>query len=100
MLDTPCLLVLEALFEVVGMRLVLGGDPEEDVAVVTSRRQDLAYQLLNAITRTCKARHTSRTPSYNIDSLRMFDEGRQIADLSLLPVGFHLPELQLSVKCP
>ena len=41
-LDPPRLLVLEALFEVVVRGLVLGRDPEQDVAVVAGAGQDLS----------------------------------------------------------
>src|SRR5262245_63555656 len=42
-LDPPCLLVLEAVLAEGGaVRLVLGGDPEEDVAVIAGRCQCLA----------------------------------------------------------
>lgn len=41
-LDAPRLLVLEAFFEVCVRRLVLGGDPEQDVAVVARAREHFA----------------------------------------------------------
>lgn len=93
MLDPPRLLVFQAFLEVGVVRLVLGGNPEEDVAVVAGGGQGLACLPSAVVSDPSFRSHTSRTPSNDIDSLRVLDERRKIADFPLLAVGFDPPKL-------
>lgn len=80
-LDSPCLLIFEAFFEV-GMRsLVVSRNPEEHVAIIASACNHFA----------------SWTPSHHVDGLCVLHKGGEVGDLPLFAGALHAPEANIVI---
>jgi hypothetical protein len=91
-LDSPRLFVFESFFEVGVGRLIICGNPEQDVAVVSRAGQHFACGISAAIPLTCiQTPQTSWTPSDDVDSLSVLDESGEVCDFPLLAVVLHVP---------
>lgn len=81
MLCAPALLVVEAI-AAKGRVAGLGGDPDDDVPVITGGGQSFAF----------------RGPPDNVDGLGVLGEGSQVLDLPVLAISLDLPESDVRVS--
>lgn len=75
--------------------------PKEGRCHHRPRLQGVGSQLCKVsvhIEMTMVDKRTSRAPSNNVDGLRMFDEGREVGDFTLLTSRVDVPELRESVR--
>jgi hypothetical protein len=103
-LDSPCLLVFQSIFsEVCGMEgCVFGGHPEQNVSVVSSRREHFTWSIvrLGLDEEGTRQTHTFGTPSYYVDGLGVFGERRQVCHASVFSASVDFPELPTVSSVP
>lgn len=97
MLCPPALLIVEAI-ATEGRVAGFGGDPDDDIAIITGGSQGFAwgFDLSEACRLVClggEQGSTFRGPSNNVDSLGVLGEGGQVLDLPVFTIFLDLPEL-------